>query len=80
VLNVSLAVVKLSGKVGKETRDEASAESRPDGQHVILVEGQVDDNDGLLASGRGANGRRTEGGGECVGHGFGGGLEPGKHC
>jgi hypothetical protein len=49
VLDVSLAVVELGGEVGEETRDEASAKSRPDGQHVILVGGQVDDNDGLLA-------------------------------
>ena len=76
MLDVSLAVIELGGKVGKETRDKAGAESRPDGQHVILMGGQVDDNDGLLASGRGANGRRTEGGRECVGQSLDGGLEP----
>ena len=76
VLNVSLAVVKLSGEVGKETRDEASANSGPDGQHVILMGGQIDDNDGLLAGGRSANVGRTEGGHECVGHSLDGGLEP----
>jgi len=76
VLNVSLAVVKLSGEVGKKTRDEAGAKSRPDSQHVILVGGQVDDNDRLLASGGGTDGGRTEGGHECVGHSLDGGLEP----
>ena len=78
MLNVSLAVVKLSGEVGEETRHEASAESSPDGQHVILMGGQVDDNDGLLAGGGGANARRAEGGHECVGHSLDGGFEPGN--
>jgi len=77
VLNVSLAVVELGGEIGEETRDKASAESGPDGQHVVLMGGQIDNDDGLLAGGRGANGRRTEGGHERVGHGLDGGLEPG---
>jgi len=76
VLNVSLAMVELSGEIGEETRDEAGADGRPDGQHVILMGRQVDDNDGLLAGRRSANGRGTEGGHECVGHSLDGGLEP----
>lgn len=76
VLDVSLAVVELGSEVGEETRDEAGAKSGPDGQHVILVGGQVDDNDGLLASGRGTNGGRSEGGHKRVRHGLDGGLEP----
>ena len=40
--------------------------------------GQVDDNNGLLASGRGTDGRRTEDGRECVGRGLDGRLEPGN--
>jgi hypothetical protein len=51
VLDVSLAMIELGSEIGEEARDEASAESRPDSQHVILVGGQVDDNDGLLAGG-----------------------------
>ena len=78
MLNVSLAVVELSGEVGEEARDEASTESRPDGQHVILVGRQVDNNDGLLASGGSTNGRRTEGSHEREGNGPDGGLEPGN--
>ena len=76
VFDVSLAVVELGGEVGEETGDEASAKSGPDGQHVILVRGQVDDNDGLLASGRGANGGRSKGSHEGVRHGLNRGLEP----
>ena len=76
VLNVSLAVVELGGEIGKEARDEASTDGRPDGQHVILMGRQVDDNDRLLAGRRGANGSRTERGHECVGHGLDGGLKP----
>ena len=76
VLDVGLAVVELGSKVGEETRDEAGAKSGPDGQHVILVGGQVDDNDGLLASGRGANGGRSEGGHKGVRHSLNGRLEP----
>lgn len=67
MFNVSLAVVELSGKVGKEARYEAGTESGPDGQHVVLVGGQVDDDDRFLAGGRGTDGRRTEGGHERVG-------------
>ena len=77
VLNVSLAVVELGGEVGEETRDEAGAESGPNGQHIILVGGQVDNNDGLLASGGGTDGGRTEGGHERVGNSLDGGFEPG---
>jgi len=76
VIDVSPAVVELGREVGEETRDKAGAKSGPDGQHVILVGGQVDDNDGLLASGRGANGRRSESGHKGVRQGLNGGLEP----
>ena len=76
VFDVSLAVVELGGEIGEEARDEAGAESRPDGQHVILVGRQVDDDDGLLANGRSTNGRRTKGGHEGVGHSLNGRLEP----
>jgi len=51
VLDVGPAVVELGSEIGEETRDEAGAKSGPDGQHVILVGGQVDDDDGLLAGG-----------------------------
>lgn len=68
MLDVSLAVVELSGEIGEEAGNEASAESRPDGQHIVLMGGQVDDNDGLLSGGRGANGRRTKDSGEREGH------------
>ena len=76
VLDVSLTVIKLSGEVWKEARNEASVNGGPDSQHVVLMGGQVDDNDGLLASGRCANSGRTKGGHECVGRGLDGGLEP----
>ena len=78
MFDVSLAMVELSGEVGEQARNKAGAESRPDGQHIILVRGQVDNNDGLLAGGRGSNGWRTEGGHEREGHGPNGGLEPGN--
>jgi hypothetical protein len=76
VLNVSLTVVELSGEVGEEARDEASAESRPNGQHIILVGRQVDNDDGLLAGGRGSSVRRAESRHERESHGLDGGLEP----
>ena len=76
MLDVSLTMVELGGKIGEETRDEAGADSRPDGQHVVLVGGQVDDNDGLPASGRSTDGRRAEGGHEGVGHSLDRRLEP----
>ena len=76
VLNVSLAMVELSSEVWKEAGDETGAEGGPDGQHVVLVGGQVDDNDGLLASGRSTNGRGAEGGHERVGHSLDRRLEP----
>lgn len=76
VFDVSFAVVELSGKVWKEAGNETSAESSPDGQRVVLVGGQVDNDDGLLASGGGANGGRTEGGHEGKGDSPDGGLEP----
>ena len=56
VFDVSLAVVELGGEIGEETSNEAGVKSGPDGQHVVLVGGQVDDNDRLLS------GCRTEGG------------------
>ena len=71
VLDVSLAMVELGGEIGEETRDEAGVESRPDGQHVVLVGGQVDNHDRLLAS-RG----RTEGGCQGARHGLSRELEP----
>ena len=76
MFDVSLAVIELGGKIWEKTGDKASAKSGPDGQHVILMGGQVDDDDGLLAGGRGANGRRTEGGHEGVRHRLDRGLKP----
>lgn len=78
MFDVSLTVVELSGEVGEEARNKASAEGRPDGQCIVLVGGQVDNNDGLLANGGGANGRRTESSHEREGHCPDGGLEPCK--
>jgi hypothetical protein len=76
MLDVRFAMIKLSGEVGKEARDETSAESRPDGQHVVLMGGEVDDDDGLLVGRRSANGAGTEGGHEGEGSSLDRGLEP----